>query len=200
MATADLYRLAAVSSWVALAALVLSGIALALFFAGAGEFWGPVNDALIVVTAIALLPAIVGVARIAGDRGAPWIGLLTVATIAGLILIAVGQTLLIVGRLSLEGSFVTGGIGVIPLIAWIVLVAVLGLAAGVLPATTGWLAVVALAGIGAMSVIAAVTRGPLRWAAGVGLLLALSVGLGGLAATFAASAATAVAAASAGPA
>ena len=58
MATTDLYRLASMSSWAALVALVLSGIALALFFGGAGEFWGPVNDALIVITAIALLPVV----------------------------------------------------------------------------------------------------------------------------------------------
>ena len=191
MATADLYRLAGQSSWIALVALVLSGVALALFFGGAGEFWGPVNDGLIVVTAIALVPAVVGVARLAGERGAPWIGILTVATIAGLVLIAVGQTLLIVGRLSLEGSFVTGGIGVVPLIAWIVLVAVLGIGAGILPATTGWLAVAVLAGIAAISVIASVTQGPLLWVAGVGLLAALSVWLGGLATMFAAGAATA---------
>ena len=52
MATADLYRLASLSSWIALVALVLSGIALALFFGGAGQFWGPVNDGFLVVTAV----------------------------------------------------------------------------------------------------------------------------------------------------
>jgi hypothetical protein len=191
MATADLYRLAGLSSWVALVALVLSGIALALFFGGAGDFWGPVNDALIVVTAIALLPAVVAVARLAGDRGAPWVVILTVATNAGLILIAVGQALLIVGRLSLEGSFVTGGIGVVPVIAWIVLIAVLGLGAGILPSSTGWLAVAALAGIVAASVLGALTQGPWLWVAGVALLVALSAWLAGLATTLGSSAASA---------
>jgi len=191
MATGDLYRLAGVSSWIALVALVLSGIALALFFAGAGEFWGPVNDALIVLTAIALIPAVVAVQRLAGDRGAPWVAGLTVATIAGLILIAVGQTLLIVGRLSLEGSYVTGGIGVIPVLAWIVLVAALSLGGGVMPSTTGWLAVATLVLIVALSVIAVVTRGPVLWVAGVGLLVAIAGWLAGLATSFGASAATA---------
>ena len=191
MATGDLYRLAGVSSWIALVALVLSGIALALFFAGAGEFWGPVNDALIVLTAIALIPAVVAVQRLAGDRGAPWVAGLTVATIAGLILIAVGQTLLIVGRLSLEGSYVTGGIGVIPVLAWIVVVAALSLGGGVMPSTTGWLAVATLVLIVALSVIAVVTRGPVLWVAGVGLLVAIAGWLAGLATSFGASAATA---------
>src|SRR5881392_823424 len=92
MAAADLSRLAGMSSWVALVALVLSGMALALFFGGAGEYWGPVNDALIVVTAIALIPTVAAVARLAGDRGAPWVAVVTVAAVAGLVLIAVGQT------------------------------------------------------------------------------------------------------------
>src|SRR5207253_5181620 len=136
--SADVYRLANTSLWVAIVALVLSGIALALFFGGAGEFWGPVNDALLVVTVIALVPAVLAVARAAGDVGG-WVGIVSGAAILGLVLIAVGQTLLIVGVLSLDGSYVTGGIGVIPVIAWIVAVAVLALGANVLPTSTGWL-------------------------------------------------------------
>jgi len=194
MATADLYRLAGVSSWVSLVALVLSGVALALFFGGAGQVWGPINDALIVVTAITLVPAVVAVARMAGERGAPWVLILTIATIAGLTLIAVGQTLLIVGRLSLEGSYVTGGIGIVPVIAWVMLVAVLSLGSEVLPATIGWLAVATLIAIVVMSVIAALTQGPLLWVAGVALVVALSTWLVALATTFASSAATAAAA------
>jgi hypothetical protein len=184
MATADLYRLAGVSSWIALVALVLSGVALALFFGGAGQFWGPVNDALIVVTAIALIPAVLAVSRLAGDRGAPWVGILTVATIGGLILIAVGQTLLIVGRLSLEGSYVTGGVGVLPLLAWIVLIAVLGLGGSPIPDTLGRLAAVAIGAIVVCAVIAAITQGPVLWIAGVALVALLAIWMGGLATTF----------------
>jgi hypothetical protein len=191
MTTADLYRLAGVSSWIALVALVLSGIALALFFGGAGQFWGPVNDALIVVTTIALLPAVIAVARLAGDRGAPWVTIVTAAAFAGLILIAVGQTLLIVGALTLEGSYVTGGIGVIPFIAWIVMVAVLAFNAGVIPTTTGWLAVATLIGIVAFSANGAVTQGPVLWVGGVALLVASGAWLAGLATTFASNAAAA---------
>ena len=194
MTTADLYRLAGVSSWVALVALVLSGIALALFFGGAGQFWGPVNDALIVVTTIALLPAVIAVARLAGERGAPWVTIVSAAAFAGLILIAVGQTLLIVGALTLEGSYVTGGICVIPFIAWIVMVAVLALNAGVIPTTTGWLAVATLIGIVAFSAIGAVTQGPVLWVGGVALLVAIGAWLAGLATTFASNAAAAASA------
>jgi hypothetical protein len=191
MATADLYRLASLSSWIALVALVLSGVALALFFGGAGELWGAVNDALIVLTAIALIPAVVAVARLAGEHGSPWVAILSAAAIAGLILIGVGQALLIVGRLSLEGSYVTGGVGVVPVIAWIVMVAALGLGADGVPTSTGWLAVATLVGIVALSAIAVVTRGPVLWIGGVALLVAISAWLAGLATTFGASAASA---------
>jgi hypothetical protein len=172
-------------------ALLLSGIALALFFGGAGEFWGPVNDALIVVTAIALVPAVAAVARLAGDRGSPWVALVSVVAVAGLLLIAVGQTLLIVGRLSLDGSYVTGAIGVIPVIAWIVLVATLGIGLGVLPSRTGWLAVLTLAAIVVFSATAAVTLGPVLWVEAVLMLAVISLWLGSLAAAFAAGSAIA---------
>lgn len=185
MMTADLYRLASISTWVAMIALVLSGIALALFFGGAGAFWGPINDGFIVVTAIGLIPAVLAVDRLASGDGSLWVRLLTVAAIAGLVVMAAGQTLLIVGRLSLEGSYVTGGIGVVPFIAWIVLVAVLGLGGGAsLPQSVGVLAVVSLAAIVAMSVIAALTRGPLLWVSAVALVVAISAWLVALAQTF----------------
>jgi hypothetical protein len=195
MATADLYRLAGLSSWVSLVALLLSGIALALFFGGAGDFWGPVNDALIVVTAIALIPPVLAIARLAGDRDAPWVLVVSIAAVAGLVLIAAGQTLLIVGRLSLDGSYVTGGLGVVPVLAWIVLIAVLSLGSGVLPSTIGWLAVATLAAIVVLSIVAVVTRGPVLWVAGVGLLIVISAWLAALASSLGASAAAAEAAA-----
>ena len=181
MITADLYRMAGISTWIALVALVLSGIALALFFAGAGAFWGPVNDALIVVTAFALLPGIVAVARLAGDHAAPWVAILTVAAIAGLVLVAVGQTLLIVGRLSLEGSFVTFGLGTVPFLAWVVLVAVLGLGGSAVPESVGRLAAVVLGTIVVAAILGVVGSGPVLWIAGIGTLVALSIWLAGLA-------------------
>ena len=188
---ADLERLAGPSTWLALVALVLSAIALALFFGGAGQFWGPVNDAFIVVAVLAMIPAVLTVDRLAGDHGAPWTRVVTVAAIAGIVVMATGQTLLIAGRLSLEGSFVTGGIGVIPFLAWIVLVAVLSLAGGVLPSSVGWLAAASLGAIVVCTVVAAVTQGPLLWVAAAGLTVALAAWLASLAAALASSTALA---------
>lgn len=190
---ADLDRLAGPSTWVALVALVASGIALALFFGGAGQFWGPVNDAFIVVAVLAMIPAVLAVDRLAGDHAAPWTRVVTVAAIAGIVLMATGQTLLIVGRLSLEGSYVTGGIGVIPFVVWIALVAALSLASGVLPRPVGWLAIATLVGIGALAVIGMLTQGPLLWIAGVGLLVAMAAWLAVLATALSSSSALATA-------
>ena len=188
---ADLDRLASSSTWVALVALVLSAIALALFFGGAGEVWGPVNDAFIVVAVLAMIPAVLAVDRMAGGHGAPWTRIVTIAAIAGIALMAAGQTLLIVGRLSLDGSYVTGGIGVIPFLAWIVLLAVLSLASGVLPRTVGWLAIATIASIVVASVVATVTTGPALWVSTIALVVILSGLLAALATTFASSTALA---------
>ena len=196
MAT-DLARLAGWSTWLALVSLVLSAIALALFFAGAGEYWGPVNDVLISVTAVAVIPAVLVVARMAGETGAPWVRIVSVAAIAGLVLMAAGQLLLVVGRLSLDGSYVTGGIGVLPFLAWIVLVAVLALGPGILPARVGWLAVATLLAIAALAVTSPFTLGPAVWVEGAVLLAVLGAWLADLGHAFMTGAAIAASAAAA---
>jgi hypothetical protein len=193
MTTADLGRLAGPSTWLALVALVLSGIALALFFAGAGAYWGPVNDVLIAVAVLALIPAVLAVDRLAGNHAAPWTRIITIAALAGIVLMATGQSLLVAGRLSLDGSYVTGGIGVIPFLAWIALVAVLSLSSGVLPTAVGWLAVASLAAIVAMAVIAAFTMGPLLWVSGIAVVVALGAWLAALASSLGAVATSATA-------
>jgi len=198
MATPDLYRLAGPSTWVALVSLVLSGIALGLFFGGAGSFWGPVNDILITVSAITLIPVVLAVDRLAGwDHGAPWTRIITIAALVGLVVMASGQTLLVLGRLSLEGSYVTGGVGLMPFLLWIVLVAALSLAGGLLPRLVGWLAVATLAAIVVESVVAALTGGPVLWASTIGLVLILVAWMASLAMAFG-STSTSVASASGG--
>jgi hypothetical protein len=184
MATADLNRVASLSGWIAMVALILSAVALALFFGGAGAFWGPINDALVVVTALALVPVVLAVAQLAGDRGAPWVRIVSIAALAGLVLMAVGQALLIVGRLSLDGSYVTGGIGVLPFLAWVVLLAVLAFALGVLPTRTGWLAIAMLIGVVALAVTAAIPPTAATSIAAIGLIVVMSALLADLALLF----------------
>ncbi len=181
METDGFYRIAGWLTWLALVALVISGVALALFFGGAGEVFGPINDAFIAIALLALIPAIVAVDRLATGQLGPWVRIVSIAAIVGILIASIGNVLLIAGRITLEGSFVTGGIGIVPVLAWIVLVAVLALGAGVLPAAIGWLSVAAIGVIIACSVVVAVTTGLLPWVASVALLVGLSVWLGGLA-------------------
>lgn len=184
MADAELYRLASWSTVWSAIALVVSAVALALFFAGPGEPFGSINDAFISLALVALMPAVLAVDRLAGDQFAPIVRVVTIAAIAGMTLAATGQILLILRVITLQDSFITGGLGVLPLLAWFVLVAVLALGTDVLPTTTGWLAVATLAGIVAMTIVGTVTTGPLLWATSVALVIVLVAWLGSLALAF----------------
>jgi hypothetical protein len=187
MSDADLYRLASWSTWVSLVALVISGVALAIFFAGPGEPFGSINDAFIALALVALIPAVLAVDRLAGSHGAPIVRIATVAAIAGIVLAAVGQVLLILRVITLEDSYITGGLGILPVLAWILLVAVLALGPGILPALVGWLAALVLLAIVATSVVATVTLGPVLWVACLALVAALVAWLASLALAFAVS-------------
>jgi len=169
----DLYPAAGASAVVALIALVISGITLALFFGGAGAFWGPVNDMFIVVTVLALILPMLAVDRLAADAGIGWVRLVTIGAVLGAILIAVGQTALVLGFLSLQGSFVTGGLGFIPIVVWLVALVVLTFASGVLPSPVGGAAVVVLVLIGVEALVGSATYGPLLWIASIALLAAM---------------------------
>ena len=169
----DLYPAAGASAVVALIALVISGITLALFFGGAGAFWGPVNDMFIVVTVLALILPMLAVDRLAAEAGIGWVRLVTIVAVLGAILIAIGQTALVLGFLSLQGSFVTGGLGFIPIVVWLVALVVLTFASGVLPSPVGGAAVVVLVLIGVEALVGSATYGPLLWIASIALLAAL---------------------------
>jgi hypothetical protein len=177
--SAALYRLAGWSAAIAVVTLVISGIALAIFFR-IGEPWGSINDAFIVLTALALIPPMLAIDPLAGDQ-AGWLRAVTIAAIAGALLISIGQTLLIVRVISLEGSYVTGGIGVLPVLVWVVALMVLAFATGVISTTIGWTALASLVMVVAMSVVGAVTLGPALWVAAVALLVALAAWLVALA-------------------
>ena len=168
-----LYRFAGMAGIVAVIALVVSAIALGLFFGGAGAVFGPVNDVAIAIVMVALILPIIAVDRVASPGVGAWLRVVTVAAIAGACLAAVGQLLLVAGVISLETSYVTGGLGIIPVLAWILACFVLSVPMGVLPASTGWPAGAVLLGSVIASVITAATSGPLAWVAWTLVVLAL---------------------------
>ena len=173
LSDADLYRAAGASTVVAIVALVAAGITIALFFGGAGYFWGPVNDLFTIVTVLALILPILAVDRLAGANGVGWIRIVTVAAILGSLLIATGQLLLVLGVIELQTSFVTGGVGFIPIMVWLVAMVVLAFGSGALPAPIGWAAAGVLAFVVVETVVGMATSGPLLWVASVALLAAL---------------------------
>lgn len=194
MSDADLYRLATWSTWLSLVALVISGVALMIFFAGPGEPFGSINDAFVAIALIALVPAILAVDRLAGDGLSPWVRIVTIGAVAGIVLAAVGNVLLILRVITLQDSFITGGLGILPVLAWLILVALLSIGIGILPIGVGWLAIAVLLGIVVFSVLGAITTGPILWIAGVALLVVIAAWFAALASAFAARIPTAVSA------
>jgi hypothetical protein len=179
-----LYRAAGLSAVVALIALIVSAIAIALFFGGAGQVYGPINDVFVAVTLIALILPILAIDRAAGAQTGFWLRIVTIGAIAGAVLVAAGQLMLVVGIIDLRTSFVTGGLGIIPVLIWIVALVVLSVPLGVLPGSLGWLAgaVIALVVVG--SAVAMATTGPVAWVTWATVVVVLVAWLGSLAATF----------------
>jgi hypothetical protein len=175
-----LLRAAGVSAFVAITFLLVAGITIALFFGGAGAFWGPVNDMATAFALLALVLPVIAVDHLARDRTGVWLEVVSVAAIAGILLAATGQILLVTGVIRLETSFVTGGVGILPVFLWLTGVAVLSLAMGLLPAHLGWLAVgVILLSIG-LSVVSGMATGPAVWVAAAALVVVLVGWMGSL--------------------
>ena len=135
---------AARALYASLLALLLSMVAISLFFAGAGGIFGPINDLLVVATVVLLIPAIIAVHQIARDAVGAWLPILTIVALAGIAIMAVGQLALVLGIIALEASFISGGIGVLMAIAWIAGLAVLSLRSHQLARPVGWWAVTLL--------------------------------------------------------
>jgi hypothetical protein len=177
--TPTLYRFAGWSSALAIAMLLVSGVALALFFS-IGEPWGSINDFFIVLTALLLILPMLAIDRIAVGQ-APWLRPVTIAAVAGAVLIAVGQTLLILRVIGLYDSYATGGIGLLPLLVWWVALVILAFGTHAVSLEIGWSTAAMLVTIVVFSVIAALTFGPALWVASVVLLAVISAWMGLLA-------------------
>jgi hypothetical protein len=129
--------------WTAMGTLIASMVAIALYFGGAGDYWGPINDILVAATVLLLLPAIAAVRRLAAHAG-EWLTLLSVAAGAGAVVIAGGQVALGLGLIDLETSFLTGSLGILPLLAWAGGTAELALRGRTLDRSVGWWAIALL--------------------------------------------------------
>ena len=173
MDEATLFRLGGYSALAAVPALLLAGVFLALFFGGFGDRYGPLNDifsALVLLLSVA--PAL-AVAGLLSEQTGGWFGVLTGLAVLGMLIGAVGQMALVLGGISLPTSFVTGGIGIMPVLLWFGATAFIVLRGGQLPAIIGWLLVASL-GLALLLTLASMWRlGIATWALSVALLVAL---------------------------
>jgi hypothetical protein len=179
MDDATLYRTAGLSAAIAVPLFLISGVALALFFGGQGAHWGPVNDVFISLTCLALLLPIVAIDRMAADS-VSWMRWVSIVAFAGAVIIAVGQLALVVGIIDLNGSYVTGGIGFIGLLVWMIALVVLAFGVGAIPTTIGWLSALTLAFIVLETVVGLATTGVALWVVTAGLVLGMVGWLGSI--------------------
>ena len=171
-------RIAGVCSLLAIPALILSAIFLALFFGGAGQEFGPLNDlfvaamtGLLILPARSLLDVVVGGGR--PDRR--WFRIVTWVAIAGLVIMTAGQLLLVVGLISLDASFVALSLGVLPVLAWAAAQVYLALRFRTPSRVVGWTLIVVLATAGFLTAASAVHSDVATWVF-TGVFLAALVG------------------------
>lgn len=135
------HRRAGIAALLAIPALVLSVVFIVLFFRGAGSAFGPLNDLSVAATAaLLILPTRDLVRIVETETGVRrrWFTALSLASIAGLVLIVVGQVLISFALVSLETSFVTGSLGILPVIAWSIGLAAIALRRRVPSTAVGW--------------------------------------------------------------
>lgn len=138
-----LLRAAGYAAFLIIPLLIASGIALWLFFAGAGAVFGPINDLLTAACLGLLALPVLALRSIAGPQVGSWFDIVSALALVGLALAAIGQVLLVIGVISLQASFVTGGLGIVPVLVWGIALAIVALWVGALPEQIG-LATVAL--------------------------------------------------------
>lgn len=172
-------RRAGRATLLAVGTLGLSVVALSLYFGGAGAIFGPINDALLGTTFVLLAPGVEAVRQLARGTVDRWLDVVSAAALAGIATAVVGQVLLIVGLLSLAGSFVTLGAGALLVVGWTGALAVLARRHGVLGRATGWWAIAvvgATAGTAIGAPLAGLGTAELSVVFGIPLLVA-TVGL-----------------------
>lgn len=152
-ADANRYRTAGRATLLSVGMFGLSAVALALYFGGVADIFGPINDVLIALAILLLLPAVAAVRRLSTGRVGGWFAGMSVLAALGIAVASGGQLLLVAGLLSLEGSFVTLGVGGLLLIAWAGSHASLAWRTATLPRSVGWwaLALVGIVGVTAVT-------------------------------------------------
>jgi len=168
-----LIRLAAYSAFLAVPTLLLAALFLALFFRGMGERYEPLNDVFSAFGLLLLVLPAFAVYTLTKEHVGAWLGIITWAAIAGMVLAAAGQVLLVLGVINLQTSFVTGGIGIVPAILWLGALALLVLRYHQLGPVVGWLALAVIVLSVLLTLVSSARLAALTWAVSVALIVAL---------------------------
>ena len=181
LAGADLDRTAGYAAAAATLSLLLAGVTIALFFGGAGQQYGPMNDVFTAVTLVLLILPVLAIRALVGDASGPLFDAVSLLAVVGLAVSAVGQMLLVVGVIDLDTSYVTGGVGIGPVLAWAVGLALVSLRGDALPDELGWATFAMLALVALTTVVASVASGPPVALVSTGLFISLELWLAALA-------------------
>ncbi len=167
-------RAAGYAAFAIIPTLIASGLALWLFFAGAGGIFGDLNDLLTAVCLLLLALPVVAITALTSGSVGSWFAVVSWLAVAGIGVAGAGQVLLVLRAISLETSFVTGGVGILPVLAWAVALAIVALRTSELPDRLGWATIALLATIVAASLGSAVLPAIGILAVSTVLLVALS--------------------------
>jgi hypothetical protein len=181
LAGTDLDRTAGYAAMAATLSLLVAGVTIALFFGGAGEQYGPINDVFDALTLFLLILPVLAIRALVGDAAGPVFDAVSLLAVVGLLVGGVGQILLVVGVIDLNTSFVTGGLGILPVLAWAIGLAVVALRSDALPDVLGWASCLMLAFVAVATVVASITSGAPVAIVSTGLFVSLEVWLAALA-------------------
>ena len=148
-----MYLAAGISALLSIPALLLAGLFGALFFLGRGERYGPLNDVFFALMLLLLILPAIAVNDLAGGQTGGWLDIVTWLAVGGMVVGAGGQVLLVARVISLQTSFITGGVGIAPVLAWMASLAFISLRNGVPTPGVGWATVVSLAPMVSVGVI-----------------------------------------------
>ena len=131
--------IAGLSAFFAIPAVALAMLYWGQFLVSRSQQDGRRNDIAAAVVMIFLILPVIAVNDLVGGSG--WFNVVSWAAVAGLVLMIAGQALLVAGAIRLETSFMTGGVGFVPFIAWAVTLTVRAFQEGPPPEYLAWSAV-----------------------------------------------------------
>jgi hypothetical protein len=172
--SATLLRAGGYASFSIIPVLIASGIAFWLFLNGAGAIFGPINDLLVVISLALLALPVLAIRSMVAQNVGQWFDVVTMLALVGIAVASVGQLLLVFGVIPLQSSFVTGSLGILPVLVWGLGVGIIAGRIGALPDQLGWVTLALFAMIVVVGIGSAVLPGPAITVVTVGLVATMA--------------------------